>query len=233
MRRPTPLPLAELGHVRVPVSAHLLRIRMRSHASALATPPCAGRVKVGVLRGELMSVLAMRLGGVAGRNRVAAQEVLSSSHRIQVSRVDARTVAAEVVEIEAERDRPDERLVDEPVGDSLALGLRVPDVSVALCRLPCPSPATGFIKVDSRPHRSGEIRNGHRRILCRSTHYGKRFVSVGQKVKRGHAVGLVANWPGDPGRSHTHLGVTSPHGRADATRLIRQVSVAPRVSLPV
>ena len=66
-----------------------------------------------------------------------------------------------------------------------------------------------------------------------STHYGKRFVSVGQKVKRGHAVGLVANWPGDPGRSHTHLGVTSPHGRADATRLIRQVSVAPRVSLPV
>jgi hypothetical protein len=66
-----------------------------------------------------------------------------------------------------------------------------------------------------------------------STHYGKRFVRVGQRLKRGDAVGLVGWWPNDPGRSHTHLGVTSPHGRADAIRLIKAVAAAPRVRLPV
>lgn len=64
-----------------------------------------------------------------------------------------------------------------------------------------------------------------------STHYGTYFVRVGQKLKRGTAVGRVGRWPNDPGRSHTHLGVTSPHGRADAIRLIRQVAAAPRVRI--
>lgn len=62
-----------------------------------------------------------------------------------------------------------------------------------------------------------------------STHYGSYFVRVGQKLRRGQAVGRVGRWPNDPGRSHTHLGVTSPHGRADAIRLIQQVAAAPRV----
>lgn len=65
-----------------------------------------------------------------------------------------------------------------------------------------------------------------------STHYGSYFVGVGQKLKRGTAVGRVGHWPNDPGRSHTHLGVTSPHGRADAIRLIQQVAAAPRVRVP-
>lgn len=65
-----------------------------------------------------------------------------------------------------------------------------------------------------------------------STHYGLVVVRVGQKLKRGDAVGLVGHWPNDPGRSHSHIGVTSQHGVADATTLIRMVGAAPRVPVP-
>lgn len=66
-----------------------------------------------------------------------------------------------------------------------------------------------------------------------STHFGKVFVRVGQRLKRGDALGLVGWWPGDPGRSHSHIGVTSLHGRADAIRLIKLVAKAPRVRIQV
>ena len=66
-----------------------------------------------------------------------------------------------------------------------------------------------------------------------STHYGSRTVRVGQKVKAGDVIGQVGSWPGDPGRSHTHLGVTSPRGRRDAQQRILQVSRAPRVEVDV
>jgi hypothetical protein len=64
-----------------------------------------------------------------------------------------------------------------------------------------------------------------------STHYGTRKCKVGQKVKPGTLLGEVGRWPGDPGRSHTHLGVTSPRGIADAKQRILAVSNAPRVPL--
>ena len=62
-----------------------------------------------------------------------------------------------------------------------------------------------------------------------STHYGELSVRVGQKLKVGQRVGKVGHWPGEPSRSHTHLGVTSPHGSADAKVWIRRVANAPRV----
>jgi hypothetical protein len=63
-----------------------------------------------------------------------------------------------------------------------------------------------------------------------STHYGDLTVRVGQPLRVGQIVGHVGRWPGDPGRSHTHLGVTSPHGRADAAAWIERVAYAPRVA---
>lgn len=62
-----------------------------------------------------------------------------------------------------------------------------------------------------------------------ATHFGSRAVQEGQIVEAGKVLGTVGNWPGDPGRSHTHLGVTSPLGIADAKKRITAVSQAVRV----
>jgi hypothetical protein len=63
-----------------------------------------------------------------------------------------------------------------------------------------------------------------------STHYGARApLQVGQVVTVGQLLGTVGHWPGDPGRSHTHLGVTSPLGIADAKKRITAVSLAARI----
>jgi len=62
-----------------------------------------------------------------------------------------------------------------------------------------------------------------------STHYGSLACRVGQQVKVGQVVAHVGSWPGDPGRSHTHLGVTSPKGWTDAKAKIEAVARAPRV----
>lgn len=63
-----------------------------------------------------------------------------------------------------------------------------------------------------------------------STHYGEREpLVVGQWVEAGQKVGEVGWWPGNPGRSHLHLGVTSPEGEADAKKRISAVNDAQRV----
>ena len=63
-----------------------------------------------------------------------------------------------------------------------------------------------------------------------STHYGARAnLSVGQIVDVGQVVGTVGHWPGNPPRSHTHLGVTSPLGTADAKKRITFIKNCPRV----
>ena len=64
-----------------------------------------------------------------------------------------------------------------------------------------------------------------------STHYGKVFVTVGQHVDCGQKIAEVGHWPGDPGRSHTHLGVTSSKGRADATKRILEITQAKKVTV--
>lgn len=63
-----------------------------------------------------------------------------------------------------------------------------------------------------------------------STHYGVLTVREGQRLKVGQKVGEVGRWPGDSGRSHTHLGVTSPKGYNDAQRTIGRIAYAPRVA---
>lgn len=60
-----------------------------------------------------------------------------------------------------------------------------------------------------------------------STHYGSRSsLSLGQVVEVGQVLGTVGHWPGDPSRSHTHLGVTSPFGETDAKKRITAVEGA-------
>ena len=61
------------------------------------------------------------------------------------------------------------------------------------------------------------------------THMDRRYVNVGQKVKKGNIIGRVGQWPGDPGRSHTHLGVTHPMGDKASRRACLNVADAPRV----
>jgi hypothetical protein len=68
-----------------------------------------------------------------------------------------------------------------------------------------------------------ETANGYRYF---STHYGSRTVQEGQVVECGQSLGTVGSWPGNPGRSHLHLGVTSPLGTADAKKRITAVSQA-------
>jgi hypothetical protein len=63
-----------------------------------------------------------------------------------------------------------------------------------------------------------------------ATHFGAINVKVGQVVECGQAIATVGSWPGDPGRSHTHLGVTSVKGEADAKAKITAVSRAARVA---
>lgn len=63
-----------------------------------------------------------------------------------------------------------------------------------------------------------------------STHYGARSrLAVGDTVDVGQVLGTVGSWPGDPSRSHTHLGVTHPLGEAAAKKRITEVSSAQRV----
>jgi murein DD-endopeptidase MepM/ murein hydrolase activator NlpD len=61
------------------------------------------------------------------------------------------------------------------------------------------------------------------------THQDTRRVTVGQKVRKGQVIGEVGHWPNDPGRSHTHLGVTHPMGERASKRAILNVAEAPHV----
>ena len=63
-----------------------------------------------------------------------------------------------------------------------------------------------------------------------TTHYGSRNVTLGDVVEVGDVIGVVGNWPGDPGRSHTHYSVRSPKGTADAKKRILAVGAATRIS---
>ncbi len=66
-----------------------------------------------------------------------------------------------------------------------------------------------------------------------TTHLGDRAVSLEQVVQPGDVIGHVGHWPNDPGRSHTHLGVTHPGGEAQAKQHICAVAAAPHVAAHV
>jgi len=61
------------------------------------------------------------------------------------------------------------------------------------------------------------------------THQGKRFVELGQAVRKGQVIGEVGTWPHDPGRSHTHLGVTHPMGMKASKVAATKTAQAPHV----
>ena len=61
------------------------------------------------------------------------------------------------------------------------------------------------------------------------THQGRReAATVGQKLQPGMVVGYIGDQAFRP--DHAHVGVTSPHGDADAKKRITAVSLAPRVA---
>jgi len=61
------------------------------------------------------------------------------------------------------------------------------------------------------------------------THLGARLVRLGEAVRKGQLIGQVGRWPNDPGRSHTHLGVTHPMGDRASKRAASNVARAPKV----
>lgn len=62
------------------------------------------------------------------------------------------------------------------------------------------------------------------------THYGRLVVGAGSEVRVGDLLGFVGNWPGEPGRSHTHRGYTSFTRIPYVSRnKIRACASAPRV----
>jgi len=69
-------------------------------------------------------------------------------------------------------------------------------------------------------------------VVYFATHLGDHTALIGRKVKRGDLLGHVGHWPGDPGRSHTHLGVTHPMGKRAAVARIEAVAKATMLPFP-
>lgn len=70
-------------------------------------------------------------------------------------------------------------------------------------------------------------------VVYFATHLGDRTAAAGTKVKRGDCLGHVGRWPNDPGRSHTHLGVTWPGKlKKPAVYRIENVARAPMLPFP-
>lgn len=74
------------------------------------------------------------------------------------------------------------------------------------------------------------------RVVYFATHMGDRYGPPGAKVKRGDLIGHVGHWPGNSGRSHTHLGVSFPFGgtlgKSAAVARIEAVAKAPMLPFP-
>lgn len=90
----------------------------------------------GVLWRERMSMLAMRFLGVLSRKRFAAQQVLAARNWFQMTRVKARSVAAQVVNLQPVWDWAAQHLVHQTVRlNTLAIVLypRVMSSGVGKC----------------------------------------------------------------------------------------------------
>lgn len=61
------------------------------------------------------------------------------------------------------------------------------------------------------------------------THQSARTCKVGQILDVGDQLGVVGSWPGDPSRSHSHLGCSSSKGQTDAKKHITAISQAPKL----
>jgi hypothetical protein len=69
-------------------------------------------------------------------------------------------------------------------------------------------------------------------VIYFATHLGDRADVLGKHVTRGTLLGHVGHWPNDPGRSHTHLGVTHPAGKVAAVARIEAVAQATMLPFP-
>lgn len=97
-------------------------------------------------------------------------------------------------------------------------------------------PSTGTWK-NGQPDSSGDV-FGYSIYLEREdgmfafmTHEGSTDVHEGQVIAAGQKIGSVGHWPHDPGRSHTHCGITSPRGLHDAVMIILSIAAAPRIDI--
>lgn len=87
-----------------------------------------------------MPSFAMRFGDILRRQRVAAQKVFSTFHRLEVSRVYAGPVSAQMIELQAFRDRPAKNLVGAAVSHHFSpINLYAP-VTVSI-KIELPNPA--------------------------------------------------------------------------------------------
>ena len=66
-------------------------------------------------------------------------------------------------------------------------------------------------------------------IIYFLTHLGHVSVPLGRKLKASWLIGTVGHWPNDPGRSHTHLGVTHPGGVTAAKNYVCKIAQAPMI----
>lgn len=122
------------------------------------TVPDARRGRVRVRRCELVTVLAVCLAGILGRQAVAAPVVLGVRDDIQVRRVDTRPIAAEVVDGQPVGNRAVFHLPCDPVG--------VPAASVGSAKHSVSAPVRGgyprpaFVrspKINLRPEASLQV----------------------------------------------------------------------------
>ncbi len=59
------------------------------------------------------------------------------------------------------------------------------------------------------------------------THQSARLVPVGKWVRKGTPIGVVAHWPKNEPRSHSHIGFTHVKGKAASIERIRKVAAGP------
>jgi hypothetical protein len=71
---------------------------------------------IGVRVIEWMTAHALLLSGIDGRERLASHDVLDLRHRLKVGRIDAGTIATEMVELASVWDRADDEFVKDSVG---------------------------------------------------------------------------------------------------------------------
>jgi hypothetical protein len=109
---------------------------------------------VGVLFGELMPVLAMRFGRLSSDDGVPTQGIDSRRDGFEVIRIDAESVAAQVVDLHANRDRSDKCLVRDSVCDRVAVWLCEGYLSVSAigdCGVPLPAARLGRCRESADP----------------------------------------------------------------------------------
>ena len=126
-----------------------LPFRLR-HPPTRPTGPLSrdARWVICVLFSILMSTGAVRLTGTLGASTLATQYVFTRGDRLQVVRIEARSIAAQVVQRESFWDRPNKELVGDSVDVSATVPV-VPYLPIAITSLGA-APLPASVLVDDR-----------------------------------------------------------------------------------